>query len=69
MKIKLLRNTFINGEFVESGKIVDVDTQTARLIIGAKKAIEVKKEEKEKKMTTENTETVETKIKGKNKKK
>lgn len=68
MKIKLLRNTFINGEFIESGKIVDVDMQTARLVIGAKKAIEVKKEEKEKKMTTGNTEIVDTK-KGKNKKK
>lgn len=69
MKIKLIRNTYINGKFVNEGKIIDIDETLARLVVGAKKAEIVKDDKKDNQMTTENTKTVETKIKGKSKKK
>lgn len=69
MRVKLIRNTFINGKFAEEGEILDINEPTGRLLILSKKAEPVKEVKKDNQMTTKNTETVETKKKGKSKKK
>ena len=51
MKIKILRGTVIKGADYEAGAIVDTDQETGVLLVGMKKAIEVKPEAKSEPLT------------------
>lgn len=42
MKIKLMRNCFIDGDLHKSGTVVDIDDKTAKYLIATEKAAQVK---------------------------
>jgi len=42
MKLRLTRNTLVNGKHVEKGAVVDVDKRTALALLNAGKAAVVK---------------------------
>jgi hypothetical protein len=51
VKLKFLRNTIVDGEVIEAGKVLTVDSRTARKLIGAKKAEPLKETGKSEKAT------------------
>ena len=46
MKIKILRGTVIKGKDYNAGEVVDTDLDTGILLVGMKKAQEIKPEDK-----------------------
>ena len=53
MKIKILRGTVIKGADYEAGDIVDTDQESGNLLVGMKKAMEIKPEDKKVPLTKE----------------
>lgn len=53
MKIKILRGTVIKGADYEAGDIVDTDQETGILLVGMRKAMEIKPEDKKVPLTKE----------------
>ena len=41
MKIKILKQTFVKGEFAEAGKVVDASEQDSSILIGSGHGIAV----------------------------
>jgi len=44
MKVRMLRNTFLDGKLAEVGQVVDVDASLALLLFNARKAEPVREE-------------------------
>jgi len=51
MKIKIIRGTVVKGVAYENGNVVDTDQETGILLVGMKKAMEVKPEAKSEPLT------------------